>query len=530
MNEKIFCDIPIYTMDSQKSVQEALVVVNGKIDFVGDTGEAFRIYPEGERVSFEGGCILPGFIDSHIHLNEFSLLFRDLDLSNVRDKKEIIDMIEAVVSKSEEDEWVLAGGCNFSILEEFTREDIDPVSGNNPLVLYSNDMNSVLINSKALLQVGIDRSRQDPLGGKIEMDEDNKPTGILRERAVDLVRKKIPEANAHTVETALETGIKRLFSNGITGFCDCSGGPLNVLLKNLLKLYRIKNLKTRALILFSERDASALSELGISSMFGNSNIRLGGIKIVIDGSFSSLTGYMSEPYKGSDSYGILLMEEEELYTLLRNSYSHYIWADVHAVGDKANTIALDCFERISKERGLPNLLKRIEHAVSLRDEDLERFSTLGVVACINPIRIPFDRERAVKALGPKAGLLYRFGGLVSSGAVIAIGSDAPLGLIDPFRTIYCAVERKDYEDGPEFRFYPKERISLNDAVYAYTMGGALACGMEKEIGSIEVGKYADFIHISSDLFRSEIENLMNTEVLHTVIDGEIVYEQSANII
>ena len=526
MIARIFYGVPVYTLNEKRTVDEAVVSINGKIDYVGALQPALEQYPNAERIQYEKGCILPGFIDAHIHLGEFSMLYRDFDFSLVGSKSEIIELLEEKIAEYKKDEWIVAGGCTLPLLEQFTAKEIDAVTQKNPVIVYSSDLGSALVNSKAMAVAGIDENRSDPLRGRIETDVYNHPTGILRDRAIDLVRKKIPGEGTKKTESAFEKGIEKLFSYGITSFCDCSQDPLSFSVKSLLGLYRKRKIGTKALLLFGEREARDLGGYGIPSGFGDSHIRLGGLKIILDGSLATLTGYMSEPYKSSESYGILLIEEEELFSILRRAYTQQIWASVQATGDRANTIALNCFEKLSREKGIPKLLKRVEYAQSIRDEDLDRFAKLDVAAIGTPGCIPMQRQRAIAHLGSNAKLMHRYSSIVRSGAVLGIGSDAPMGSIDPFHTIYCAVERKEYDDGPEVRFYPKERLTMEEAVYAFTIGNAVACGMDEEIGSIEVGKSADMVHLSYDIFSIQTAILRDIEALHTIIEGEVVWEMN----
>lgn len=526
MSVSILYGVPIYTMDPEKSVAEAVVIANDKIVFTGKSDEAFRLFPLAERNMLHGGCIVPGFIDAHIHIKEFSLLFRDIDLSNIYTRGEILERIKEASSQKEHGEWVTAGGCDFSILSELTRKEIDTVCANNPLIIYSLDLHSALANSNALSQAGIDKTRKDPMGGRIERDVYNNPTGLLRERAVELVRITIPEEQTGDLEMTLERGIDKLLEHGITGFCECSAAVTSSPMSALTGLWREGRLKARCIAMIDEEKVSQLGKIGIPSSFGDGHLRIGGLKLIIDGSLSSLTAYMSMPYRQSDSNGMLLMEEEELFAQIEKSYSHSLWAAVHAIGDKANEIALNCFQKVSTRMNLPHSLKRIEHAQCLQDSDVERFAPIGVIAVVNPNHIPMDREKGVRALGSDARLLHRYGSLLASGAVLALGSDAPVAPIDPMYMLYCAVGRKTFEDGPELRFYPKEGISLNDALYSYTMGSAMACGCEHEIGSIEPGKHADLVLLSADPFSAaSYEALKETVVLRTYVDGRLIFEK-----
>jgi predicted amidohydrolase YtcJ len=524
MTERIFYGVPVYTMDEEKSVHESVVSVNGKIDFVGPLKSAMERYPGAERVLFDDGCILPGFIDAHIHLREFSMLYRDLDLTTVEDETRVVDLIGEKVSVCEKGEWVVAGGLPQAFIERLTAKDLDVVSSDNPVIIYSMDLGTALVNPRAMEIAEIDEGRNDPLRGKIETDELGRPNGILRDRAIDLVRKKVPDRGERDTQPALESGIEKLCMYGITSFCDCSQDPLGYSLKSLLSYYRKRKLGAKAVLLFNEHEAADLGRAGIPSGFGSSRLRLGGLKLIMDGSFATLTGYMSEPYRSSGGNGILLIEGEELLAILRRAYTHGIWASVQTTGDRAGAIALDSFEKMVREIDMPAAIKRIEHARALRDEDIERFADLGVAVVGNPVCIPLDRQRAIEHLGPNARLLYRYAGLVSAGAVLGIGSDAPMGSVDPLHGIYCAVERKDYGDGPEVRFYPKERLSVAEAVAAYTAQNAVVCGLSEETGRLKAGKCADIVHLSRDIFVQDSEKLSDTRVLHTIIEGDVAWE------
>jgi len=526
MKIQVLSGAPIYTMDASGETAGAVVIADGRIERVAEhRDEALSLYPGAELIEVSGGCILPGFVDAHLHLKKFSLLFRDIDLSDFRSEEELLGSLEKTASKKKAHEWLVAGGLENALLERLSARQLDAASRSVPVLLYSRDLHSALVNSSALARAGIDESRGDPYAGKIERAGDGFLSGILRERAVELVSRVVPEEKPRKVEAFLERGIKKLVSAGITTFCDCSTGTGETVFRNLARIWKKGRLKARAVIMMGERDARVLEELGLPSAFGNSRLMIGGLKVMLDGSLSSLTAYMSKPYRGSESLGMLLVTEEELQSLLRGACGSYLWGAVHCIGDRANEIALNVFEKLARDRSVPKLLRRIEHAQSLKDADIQRMSRLGVIAVVNPAHIPMDRERAIKLLGAEAGLLHRLGSLKEAGAVLAFSSDAPVAPVNPFYGLYCAVERRSFGEGPELRFYPKEKIALEDAVRAYTTGGAHACGLGGKVGSIEPGKYADLIHVSKDIFAEGTEALEQTEVLKTIIEGEIIFDK-----
>jgi predicted amidohydrolase YtcJ len=527
MSTQLFYGVPFYTMNSNRTVAEAVVIRQGVIEYVSERREeALNLYPAAELVEFNGGCFLPGFIDPHIQLKSYSLLYRDLDLSSIDHKNDVINAIEEALQRKKDGEWLTAGGLKKVILDELAIADLDTVSRKNPLVLFTGDTLSAIVNSRALIRASIDKNRIDPLGGTIDRDENNKPTGVLHGRAVGLVRGKLPIEPVERVDEALERGLEKILSQGITTFCDYATNAASSSTLNLMKIAKRRPLKGRTVLMLGDRETARLGEIGITSSFGNDRLRLGGLALVVDGTFKSKTAYMSIPYLGSQSNGMLLMDGDELYSLLKKNYSHYIWAAVHCVGDKANEIALVAFERIRKETGIPDMLMRVDHAQFLKDEDIDRFASTGVVAVMNTVQIPQNRERVMRYLGRDAVFLSRLGSLAEAGAKIAISSNAPQQTVNPLIGLYSAVERRGFEDGPELRFHPRESITLSDAVYAYTMGGATACDMQREVGSMEKGKAADLVYLSRDIMTEGVSSLKETEVLSVFVDGEAVYERN----
>ena len=528
MTVKAFLGVPVYTIDGAFSVHEALVVVGDRVGFVGSAADAAAAYPNAEKVELQGGCIVPGFIDAHVHLQDFSLLFNELDLYTENQSDGILESIAAVSTDRDRDAWVVGGGADPALFNEFSRDDIDEACPDNPLVVYSRGMHSMLVNSATLRICHIDASSQNPLRGTIERDSSGNPTGILRGRACELVVRHIPEQNTSSIRNAVARGIDKLVSMGVTTFCDCSLHKADANMRTLMKFFHKNKLKTRAVQMYSDRAAVRLGALGIQSLFGNEMIMFGGCEIILDGTLSTKTAYMSNPYAGVSNNGMLLMEEQELHQILRRSYGDYIWAGVHANGDRAAEIALRVFDRLEHEVGIPKLLKRLEHAQSLKDEEIDAISRFGVVPVMCPGHIPLDRELALSYLGTHARLQHRLGSLINSGATLAFGSNAPTGSINPIHGIYAAVERRDVNEGPELRFYPRERIQLRDALIAYTRGSAASMGLDTCLGSLELGKYADLVVLSHDILGGDVGDLDHVSVLMTVVGGDTVYEGKKN--
>ncbi len=523
MEVKIITGVPVYTMDEKNTVVEAVAIVGDKIDFVGRFEDAKSRYSYGEIIKLDKGAVLPGFIDPHIHLFNFSMMFKDIDLSGITDREDLIDKIKDSIGKKKESEWIIGGGLEPDILNYITRFDIDRAVPFHPVILYTRDLHTVLVNTRTLEISGIDQSQRDPVGGRIERDGKGNITGVLRERAIELVSKSMEKPDLKSSVRALKMGMDKLLSLGITTIGEATADVSVPVNRYLMSLWRAKNLPIRVSVMFGESELEFIERMRIVSDFGDEFLRIGGLKIILDGSLSSLTGYMRKPYLTTNSNGVLFYSEDELYRILRRAYTSYLWSAIHATGDKANEIAIRVYERLIKDRSIPKLIKRIEHAQTLSEDDVKGFASMNIIAVVNPSHIPLDRGVAVKYLGKDSKNMYRLRSLLKSGCQIAIASDAPVVFPDPFYSIYCAVERKGYDDGPELRFYPKERITLEDALKAHTVNASIACGMNDITGSIEVGKKADLIHISKDIVRDGSDALKNVRVLKTFVNGELVF-------
>jgi predicted amidohydrolase YtcJ len=524
MSVKIFLGVPVYTMDDQFSVQEALVVVGDRVRFIGNAAEAIGKYPEAEKIELAGGCIVPGFIDAHLHLQNFSLLFNELDLYDEHGVDGILERIREASADKKREEWITGGGADMALLNSLSRDDVDEACRDNPLVVYSRGMYCMLLNSAALAACHIDATRKNPIHGSIERDGTGRATGLLRGRACELVARYFPERDTVYKRAAMERGIDKLVAAGVTTFCDCSLHRSDYTMRALLECFHRGGLKARSVIMFSDRTAVRLGTIGLQSLFGNEKIRIGGCELILDGTLATMTAQMSRPYEGMASSGMLLMEEQELHRILIRCYTDNIWTGVHANGDRAVEIALHVYESIEQKVSIPGLPKRIEHAQSLKDEDIGAISRNGVIPVMCPEHIPIDREYALTYLGPLARQQHRLGSLVETGATVAIGSDAPVGSVNPLHGLYAAVERKDMREGPELRFFPRERIGLRDAMMAYTRGSAAAMGLQSELGSLETGKYADLVVLSEDILGHDAGSLPDTSVVMTVVGGETVYQ------
>jgi len=384
----------------------------------------------------------------------------------------------------------------------------------------SQSLHAAWANSTALAIAGVDKHTPNPSGGEIQRDSSGEPTGILFESAMKLVSQHIPtntsERNADLISAAQE----RLWKYGITGVHDFDGpsafSALQLLhMRQELGLRIIKHIPVDYL--------SSAIEIGLMSGFGNKWLRFGNIKVFMDGALGPHTAALFEPYEGQgDNVGMLLLDSDELTEIGRSAIEAGFGLSVHAIGDKANSVALDAFEELKKSQfNIHHQIRhRIEHLQLLHPRDVERVSQLGVIASMQPIHAISDMQMADKFWGKRSQYSYAWRSIVDSGATIAFGSDAPVEDPNPFWGIHAAVTRQkpNGDPGPE-GWIPNEKISLRETLKAYTRGPAFAVNQLHQLGSLTVGAYADLIVLPADPYKIHKSELYDLLPLGTMSGG-----------
>ncbi len=466
------------------------IVRVGRVDYLDD----FR----GQKIEFGRGLILPGFVDSHIHLCAFALSLTRIDLSIAQSLEDALDMIKARAAELGKGKWVLGRGWDKQRwgLERFPdRWVLDRVTPLNPVALDSHDGHLLWVNSLALREAGLLENLPKIEGGEIEIDAKGFPTGILKEKAVTVVKKVIGTEDEDFLIGAIDAASKKLVSMGITFVHTIESQEYQRILDLAIQQGAIPFELYRMQEVASPDDLLSLSP------------RARCVKIYADGALGSQTASMFEPYCGQPhNRGIIATSKDEIRLIALKAAARGLGVAVHAIGDRANSDVLDAFAEVRKE--FPQALLRIEHAQILRDCDFRRFAELGVIASMQPIHVVSDMDIATRYWGERCRTSYAWRSLKDAGVTISFGSDAPIESPDPIKGLHAALRRSKQEGKGMPSWYPEQCLSLAEAIDAYTMGGAIACGMSASIGSIDPGKKANLIAVSEDLFATKDPDIL----------------------
>jgi hypothetical protein len=512
----------------------AIAFIGNRIFAVGSNEDIESVsMPDKKIIDLGGKTLIPGMIDAHFHFMAYCRRFFTVELSGITDFELVLEKIGEQVKTAQKGEWITGGGWNKNLwkTDKFpTKEDLDRIAPENPVLLHARDGHSIWVNSLALKLAGIDKTVRDPQNGKFMRDETGDLTGVIFEEARHRVMDIVPEVSEERKIEMADYGIQQLYKNGLTGVHDMSSeskySPLKILQK--MSNSRAKPPKFRFNLSIAKDNLDAFIDAGIRSGFGDEYLRIGGLKLLADGALGSQTAYMKEPYDGDPTNtGILDIPPEKMEEHMRNAWQHGISCSIHSIGDKCNEIVLDIFERLakrypkSKSRYFRN---RIEHVQCITPEDVERFAELGLMASMQPIHLPADIKAAEKYWGDRSKNAYVFRSLLNKGVTLAFGSDAPIETCDPIKGIHAAVSRQRENGTPQGGWYPEQSVSVEEAVYAYTMGAAIASGEDRMKGSLEGGKLADGVVFSQDIFEVTDEEILQTDIEMTIVDGEIVYQ------
>jgi predicted amidohydrolase YtcJ len=530
----------IYTLDADQPQAQAMALAGNRILAVGADDELRLILRSGgQAVDLEGRSVIPGLIDAHVHFGWHSLAVYQgrVDLDNVPTKAEAVTRVVEQARRAALGQWIQGAGWNKNIWPDPsfpTAADLDAVVPHHPVALEDKSHHATWVNRRALELAGISAATKDPPGGEILRDESGQPTGMLLETAAELVYQVIPDTDVSTMVEALRLGITQAHRLGLTGVHD-PGHP--VVLAALQVLRAREELELRALVHIPSDGLDAARQLGLRSGLGDEYLRIGGVKIFADGALGPQSAHMLAPYEGTTGeLGIPIHTAEELRDLVYRARQAGLSVAVHAIGDAANRNVLDAIEHArlqgldsdSQVSSVPSLIlpDRIEHVQLLHADDLGRLAQLGVVASMQPIHATSDMEMAERHWGRRCDLSYAWRSVLDSGACLAFGSDCPVETLDPIAGIHAAVTRRraDGRPGPE-GWIPAQRLTVTEALHAYTLGAAYAAGEGHLKGSLSPGKLADAVVLSRDILVCDPMEILETNVEMTIFDGQIVHRR-----
>ncbi|WP_375206801.1 amidohydrolase [Hyphococcus sp.] len=523
----IFTGGPVYTGVNGAEPVEAVAIANGVILAVGSRELVVdSAGGDPEIVDLGGAALYPGFTDAHAHLLGIGLRELTLNLEEVGSIAELVSIVEANVQHTGENETVYGRGWIETGWPEGrmpTRDDLDPVSPDNPVLLTRADGHALVANSATLDAAGITDETPDPDGGKIERDETGRATGILIDNAQGLVRGLLGETSEAKKREAYAKASEVYTSYGWTGIHAMSVDPANV--DMIETLSEQGALKLRVYNSIDQSGLDALIESGPRAS-ENGHVITRAIKLYMDGALGSRGAALMEPYSDRpDTSGLLLMKKEEAMPVLNKALEAGVQVNTHAIGDRGNKLLLDWYEEtFAAHPDKTDLRWRDEHTQILRTEDIPRYAELGVIASMQPSHAIGDLYFAPDRLGAdRLAGAYAWRSLIDAGAIIAGGSDAPVERGDPLIEFYAAVARRGLDGYQDENWRPEEAVTRAEALKIFTLWPAYASFQEDTLGAIEPGKRADFTVFSKDIMTVPEEEILSAKPVMTVVDGEIVF-------
>jgi predicted amidohydrolase YtcJ len=519
----------VRTMDAKRTVVQSIAVLNGKIIAVGSDADTRSLIGANTRViDAKGKLVLPGFNDAHVHFVETGAQLSSVDLRSAKTPQEFVERIRVFAAKLPKGRWILNGEWdheNWTPNNLPTAAMIDAVTPDNPVFVDRLDGHMALANSLAMRLAGVSKDTQDVAGGLIVRDSNGNPTGIFKDSAKSYIEKIIPDPSFEQKLEMAQAASEYAASFGVTSVQDMTAGADVGVYQ---ELQRRGKLKTRIYGCSPLADYQRWQNAGIHYAFGDAILRVGCLKGFADGSLGSTTAWFFEPYldapttsglpraavsDGSMSKDVIAADKADLQVF------------IHAIGDRANATILDYYENAEKTNGPRDRRFRIEHSQHLRQEDIPRFGKLKVVASMQPTHLADDGRWAWKRIDEKRLKgTYAFRSLLDSGAVLAFGSDSPVASMNPLFGIYAAVTRQTLDGKNPNGWIPEQKMTVDEAVSAFTYGSAYAEFQENVKGRLEVGKLADILIISDDIFTIDPVKIKDTRVLTAIMNGTIIFE------
>jgi predicted amidohydrolase YtcJ len=520
----------VHTMDPSRPVAEALAIHGNSIVAVGKNDEIKKLAGGSTRtIDAKKRLVLPGFNDAHVHFLGGGFQLSSVDLRDANTPSEFAERIRQFATNFPSGRWVTGGDWDherWSDAKLPTKDLIDRFTPNTPVFVSRLDGHMALANSLALKLAGVNRQTLDPPGGVIVRDSNGEPTGILKDAAQSFVWKVIPPASFEEKLAAARAATDYAATLGVTSVQDMSAGSDVGVYQSLMDR---GELKTRIYAVAPLPAWERLARTGVRAHFGSEMLRVGGLKGFADGSLGSTTALFYEPYR--DAPATSGIASDEMYpegSMLKRVHD----ADraglqilIHAIGDRANDLILSIFEQVERENGARDRRFRIEHAQHLRAQDIPRFARDKVIASMQPYHAIDDGRWAEKRIGrDRAKTTYAFRSLLDAGVMLAFGTDWTVAPLDPILSVYGAVTRRTIDGKNPKGWVPEQKISVEEAVRAYTAGSAYAEFQDHVKGTVTPGKLADLVILSDDIFKIEPKEIEKVKVLMTIVDGRVVYE------
>lgn len=529
----------IYTVDDSRPWAEALAVGDGRITFVGDESDIEKYIEDDTRIiDAEGQLLLPGFVDSHNHV-AYGTDTQGVNLSEAEDLTAFRKMLSAYADANPDLEWIIADGWYYGIFPDDipSWQDLEGIGNGRPMMLTSADAHTSLFNKAALDLMGIDAGTKDVPFGELVKDRDGNPTGVVKatlyapNAGYDFLSQYLPPPDPEEDYRRLIGNLEKATRFGITTIVE----PQNYL--DDLYLYeraedegKINSYLSLAMLYATDSSKASIRDFAQARyrFRDKPHIKIDAVKLYIDDVIEAGTAAMLQPYANRPgNLGRTFFTQKKLNRIVQDLELEGFRVFIHAIGDRGIRMALNAFEAAREKNRLGNTRHQLVHVEMVHPDDIPRFAELGVVACMQPrhAALSFNTPwaRAVGAFRFRGAWPFR--SLEQAGAVIAFSSDYDVAEMDPLIGIYSAITRQDENGLPEGGWVPDERVSLETAIRAYTLNGAYAVALDRERGSIEIGKFADLVLLSRNLFEIAPKDILETQVAMTMFEGEIVFEQ-----
>uniref|UniRef100_A0A7V3E7V0 Amidohydrolase n=1 Tax=Ignavibacterium album TaxID=591197 RepID=A0A7V3E7V0_9BACT len=528
--KKAFINAKVYTVNEKQPVAEAVVIESNKIIFVGTNAEASKMIDSNtEVIDLKGKFLMPGFIDNHVHFISGGHYLLGIDLRPAQSTNEFKTILKDY-AKQHPGKWITGGYWNhenWEVKDLPTKEMIDEAVADQPVFVERLDGHMGVANSLALKMAGITKDTQSPEGGLIVKDpKTGEPTGVLKDNAMNLIYRIIPESTDEENYEALLAALNEAKKLGVTSVHDITYSDA---LKAFERAKSEGKLTCRIYTRWPISDYSWLVEKNIKAGSGDELIKMGSLKAFADGSLGSSTAWFFDKYHQDTTIFGLPMDIITDGTMEKwciDADKNGLQLSVHAIGDRANSYMLDIFEKVIKTNPQWDRRFRIEHAQHVRFQDVPRFAELGVIASVQPYHCIDDGVWAEKRIGPeRIKYTYPFKSFLEAGVKLCFGTDWYVAPLNPILGLYAAVTRRTLDDKNPDGWIPEQKISIEDAIKCYTINSAYAAFEENIKGSIEVGKLADMIVLSDDLLSIDPVKIKDVQVLMTIFDGKIIYRK-----
>ena len=528
--DMIIVNAAVHTMDRNQPTVEALAILGNRIIAVGSTTEIKKLSGANTKViDAKGQLVLPGFNDAHVHFMGGGFQLSSVDLRDANTPQEFAERIRNFAVKVPSGQWITGGDWDHERWPDAklpTKELIDKFTPNTPVFVNRLDGHMALANSLALKLANVTSATKDPDGGVIVRDpQTGEPTGILKDAAQSFVWKVIPAPNFEAKLAAARAASNHAASLGVTSVQDVSAGADVGVYQTLLDR---GELKTRIYAVWPLPSWDRLARTGVRAHFGSAMLRTGGLKGFADGSLGSTTALFFDPYLDAPNTSGIPSDEMfpdgAMLERVRGANKAGLQVLIHAIGDRANDKILSIYEQVEKEDGNRDRRFRIEHAQHIRAQDIPRFARAKVIASMQPYHAIDDGRWAEKRIGPeRAKTTYAFRSLLDAGVTLAFGTDWTVAPLNPMLSIYAAVTRRTLDGKRPQGWVPEQKISVEEAVRAYTFGSSYAEFQENDKGTIAPGKLADLVILSQDIFKIDPKEIEKVKVVMTIMDGRVVF-------